>query len=92
MLILVTNAADNERFILNTAFIRSFHSARNPQFPPARTVAICHDEAEGPFWLTESVVAIDCLSRGEDCVEVDCDDMRNRINAAIAARSKGSAE
>ncbi|MFP1644220.1 hypothetical protein [Pontitalea aquivivens] len=92
MLILVKSAVDGEHFILNTAFIRSFHPARNPQFPTAMTVAICHDEAEGPFWLTESVVAIDCLSRGEHYVEVDIDDMRNQINAAIAARNNGSTE
>lgn len=86
MLVLVTSAVDGERFLLNAAFIRSFHPARNPQFPTAKTVAVCQDESEGPFWLTEDVIAIDCLSRGE-LPPLHVDGLRDRIKAAIEARS-----
>lgn len=91
MLVLVTNAVDGERFLLNTAFIRSFHPARNPQFPTAKTVAICQGEGEGEFWLTECVIAIDCMSRGE-LPPLDVVGMRQKIEAAIEERKARSAE
>lgn len=91
MLVLVTNAVDGERFILNAAFIRSFHPAHNPQFPTANTVAVCQDEGEGPFWLTEDVFAIDCMSRGE-VPPVDIEGLRQRIEAALSKRKGSSTE
>lgn len=91
MLVLVTSAVDGECFLLNTAFIRSFHPARNPQFPTAKTVAICQNESEGPFWLNEGVTTIDCMSRGE-LPPVDIDGLRERVKAAVEAKNRGSAE
>lgn len=92
MLMLVTNAVDGERFLLNTAFVRSFHPARNSQFPSARTVAIFQEEGASPLWLTENLNAIDCMSRGESYVELDVEELHERIKAALAAKNGSSAE